>query len=238
MKRSDRETKCLPKDVELNRSGHVRRRDENDLRPGWQRDEEAGLELSRLQKTQKKLSWLTVANALSVSRPILAAAGVGLMANRQHEAGLAFLAAAALTDLEGSQARWTGTDDPKIGAKMDVLADGAAATIVGIGAMATGIASVPVGLGIYAPKLVNGFNALIAEKSELNPHTDRFDKVIEVLRWLGLSLVVGNYMTNGAYETGTNAAALGIFAVGCISSCRQIMRQRKARQARKNFQSG
>ena len=238
MKRTESELQQLPNDVRLNRFGHVVRTDPLDLRPGCLRDEDANLPLSRLQKIQKKLGWATIANGMSALRPPLAAAGITLLATGQHEAGVATLAAAALTDAEGKPARLTGTDDPVSGARNDVLADGAAAAAIGIGAVVGGI--IPGGsmLGIYGPKAINGVNVWQAEREGLTVYTDRIDKTVEAARWVVAGLYVAAYTnvqplaTEIDWETAAHYGMLSVAAAGLYSSYRQIRRRQKASKAK------
>lgn len=238
MKRTAKELQRLSQDTKLNRFGHVVRTGPEDLRPGFQRDEEAGLNLSRKQQLQKRLTWATLANGMSALRPPLAVAGVTLLATGQHEAGVATLAAAALTDAEGKPARWTGTDDPLRGASNDVLADGAAAAAIGIGAVVANI--IPAGsmLGIYGPKAINGVNAWNAKQEGLNIYTDKIDKAVEAARWAAAGLYVAAYTnfqplaTEIDWETTAHYGMLSVAAAGLCSSYRQIRRKQKSREAK------
>lgn len=230
MKRTQR----LPEGIHLNRFGHVERTGPEDLRPGYLRDEEAGLPLSGLQKIQKKLGWATIANGMSALRPPLAAAGITLLATGQHEAGVATLAAAALTDAEGKPARLTGTDDPVRGARNDVLADGAAAAAIGVGAVAGGI--IPVGsmLGIYGPKALNAANTWQAKQDGLHPYTDKIDKTVEAARWVVAGLYVAAYTKfqppgmEVDWETAAHYGMVAVATAGIVSSYRQFRRRRTA----------
>lgn len=243
MKRTAGELQQLPDGTRLNRFGHVMRTDPEDLRPGYLRDEEAGLPLSRLQEIQKKLGWATIANGMSALRPPLAAAGIALLATGQHETGVATLAAAALTDAEGKPARLTGTDDPVRGARNDVLADGAAAAAIGIGAVAGGI--IPGGsmLGIYGPKAINAANVWQARQQGLTPHTDKIDKAVEAARWVVAGLYVAAhtkfqpFTAEINWETAAHYGMLSVAAAGLYSSYRQIRRRQKASKVKQPEQT-
>jgi phosphatidylglycerophosphate synthase len=223
--------------IGLNQFGHVRQTDKaSDFRPGWLRDEEAGLPLSWLQGIQKKRPWATIANAMSASRPPLAAVGITLLNNEQTKwGGVATLAIAALSDLEGWPARWTGTDDPKNGGRNDAVADGAAAGVIGVGAVAGNIIPIEAMLAIYAPKLVNGINAWAAKREGLEPYTDKVDKITEAGRWAVVGAFAAACLDTFSNIDWTTAALTGTAAVaigGIYSSSRQIKRRAKALRAK------
>ena len=219
--------------------GHVKRSDKDDLRsgPGWQRDENAGFPLSRLQKLQREKKWATVANLMSLSRPIAAGIGTYLFAKGHTAAGIGALAYAGVSDLEGNVARWTGTDDPKLGAKMDVVGDFAAAAVIGVGSLAGGIVPAWGVAGIYGPKVINAVNSGIAEHSGLNPFTEKVDKAIEVLRWPAVGLFFADYATSGSMELAEQVGVAAVALGGLYASFRQIKRHVQARrQKRKTTQ--
>jgi hypothetical protein len=223
------------------RHGHILPIDHDDLRPGWQRDEEAGLPLTMLQRVQKKRGF-TIANFLSCSRPPLAAAGIGLLATSQSlgqsVAGLSTLAVAAATDAEGGWARATGTDNPTSGARYDALADGAAAAVIGVGAIACDMIPLVPMLEIYLPKLLNGVNARRAELQGLNPFTDKFDKTVEAARWLVAGSFALDYANLGGFDIDLGAtppwSATVVAAAGLASSYRQYQRRRRGLKAAKS----
>jgi hypothetical protein len=238
MKRSAGEIEQLPENAKLNWFGHVKQIDEEDLRPGWQRDEEAGLPITGLQRIQKQLGWATLANAMSAARPILATSGIIMLTSGNHLEGVIALAAAALSDAEGKPARWTGTDDPQSGARNDVLADGAAAAAIGLGAAIGGVMPVTAMLGVYFPKLINAANLALAKRRGAKICTDGIDKAVEVGRWLAAGLWVGDYtnVLNDDWTIPILAGTAAVAAGGLCSSYRQIKRRRQA-QAKNDFQS-
>lgn len=221
--------------LELNRTGHVKPTSRKDLRPGCQRDREASLPLSRLQSLQEGLGWATIGNLMSAARMPLTAWGVFESA-RGNPAGLGILAAAGLSDLEGNPARLTGTDDPKNGARNDVVADFGAATILTVGSVAGGILPPLAAGAMVGPKLANAANVAKAKRDGVHVYTDMKDKAMEVLRWLtaapffGAHFVNNNEMVHNLNQTGWVLAAT-VAVGGIYSSFEQFRRRRKAKKA-------
>ncbi|MDR1970165.1 MAG: hypothetical protein LBQ11_02350 [Candidatus Nomurabacteria bacterium] len=221
---------------QLNFFGHVKATNKQDKRPGCERDKEAGLKLTRLQKIQERMGWATVANLMSVYRPITAGIGIGLFASGEYVIGGWLLAYAAASDAEGNVARATGTDDPNFGAKIDAICDFIAAFFVSAGVIASDIMPILALAGVYGPKILNAFNAGVAERDNIEQHTDKVDKAVEAARWVTLILFLINYAASGDCIDPTilNGTAAVVAIGGIISTCRQFKRTASARRQKKN----
>jgi hypothetical protein len=121
-----------------------------------------------------------------------------------------------------------------------VLADGAAAAVIGVGAVAGGI--IPIGsmLGIYGPKALNAVNAVQAKRDGLHPYTDKIDKAVEAARWVVAGLYVAahtNFQPLTAeidWETAAHYGMISVAAAGLASSYQQLRRRRAALKAKQD----
>ncbi len=202
------------------------------MRTGWERDEEAGQRLNGLQKIQKSMGVLTLPNAMSLARPILAWHGVNHLGRGNKGKAALFLALAGLSDMDGTVARATGTDDPNIGAKADAIADAITASVVGIGAVKGNIMSLEAMLTLYGPKAANAFTAAKATIGGVeDQHTDIVDKGVEAARWGVLATYFASHiLKNEVLKKSADTSAAIVGAAGILSSARQSARCKQRRQ--------
>lgn len=207
---------------------HTPQIDKNDPRPGWLRDLEAGKDLTKLQRIQRKFALMTVPMVMSVSRPFLSGIGMAQIANHDPT-GIATLGLAAASDAEGQIARKTGTDDPVRGAIADAVSDFISAGVVAGVTIATGIIDPLTVAGVYGPKVINAINLEKAKRDNVDMmYTDKLDKTVEVGRWGTLLPFIATQFATEHSEilqaTG-HGMAICIAALGLKSSYDQIRRR-------------
>ena len=170
--------------------------------PGPDRDEAAGLKLTREQILARRTNGVaTWATAISVAGATLTGIGCVEFYKGNYALGVGAMAVGAACDaIDGKIARARGVDNYPGGRYIDIGMDGAKSVMVAGLGVATG--AYPLGaLGLtYGPKvagwMVNGFSKYVLKQE---PSTSPEGKVAEAMRWTSPAMFIGGY---AAYNSG------------------------------------